>query len=88
MLAPRDGKIGPAASRRSRIGQEDLQAAAHAIGVQTHVLHANTEQHVDLVFATIAWLRAGGLLIGIDPRRHSASTCRTTLLVRANEMIE
>jgi hypothetical protein len=56
--------------------------------VQTHVLHANTEQHVDPVFATIAWLRAGGLLIGIDPRRHSASTCRTTLLVRANEMIE
>jgi hypothetical protein len=66
----------------------DLQAAAHAIGARTHVLHANTEQHVDSVFATIVWLRAGGLLIAIDPRRHSASTCRTTLLVPANEMIE
>jgi hypothetical protein len=56
--------------------------------VQTHVLHANTEQDVDTAFATIVQLRAGGLQTGTDPQRHSASTCRTTLLLRANEVIE
>lgn len=50
----------------------DLQAAAHAIRVQTHVLHANTEQHIDTAFATIVWLRAGGL----SNRHRSAKALR------------
>jgi putative tryptophan/tyrosine transport system substrate-binding protein len=31
-----------------------------------HILHASTERDFDLVFATLAELRAGGLVIGTD----------------------
>ena len=44
----------------------DLQAAARILGVQLHVLHASTERDLDTVFATLAQLRAGALVIGTD----------------------
>src|SRR5262245_23753219 len=44
----------------------DLQAAARILGVQLHVLHASTERDLDAVFATLAQLRAGALVIGTD----------------------
>jgi putative tryptophan/tyrosine transport system substrate-binding protein len=44
----------------------DLQAAARILGVQLHVLHASTERDFDTVFATLAQLRAGALVIGTD----------------------
>ena len=42
----------------------DLQAVARILGVQLHVLHA--ERDLDTVFATLAQLRAGALVIGTD----------------------
>src|SRR5436190_1345589 len=42
----------------------NLQAAAHALGLQLHVLHASTERDFDAVFANLSQLRAGGLGIG------------------------
>jgi putative ABC transport system substrate-binding protein len=42
----------------------ELQAAAHALGVQLHVLHASTEGDFDTVFATLLQLRASALIIG------------------------
>jgi putative tryptophan/tyrosine transport system substrate-binding protein len=44
----------------------DLQAAARTLGLQLHVLHASTERDFDRVFATLAQLRAGALVIGLD----------------------
>jgi putative ABC transport system substrate-binding protein len=44
----------------------DLQAAARMLGLQLHVLHASTEHELDTAFATLAQLRAGGLVIGLD----------------------
>jgi putative tryptophan/tyrosine transport system substrate-binding protein len=44
----------------------DLQAAARALGLQLHVLHASTEHDFDPVFASLVQLRAGGLVIGSD----------------------
>jgi putative ABC transport system substrate-binding protein len=44
----------------------DLQAAAPTLGVQLHVLHASTEHDFDAVFATLAQVRAGALVIGVD----------------------
>ena len=44
----------------------DLQAAARILGVQLHVLYASTERDFDTVFATLAQLRAGALVISID----------------------
>jgi putative tryptophan/tyrosine transport system substrate-binding protein len=43
-----------------------LQAAARILGVQLHVLQASTERDFDTVFATLAQLRAGALVIGVD----------------------
>jgi putative ABC transport system substrate-binding protein len=45
---------------------KDLQAAARALGLQLHILHAGTEHEFDTVFATVAQLRAGALVIGVD----------------------
>ena len=42
----------------------DLQAAARALGVQIHVVHASTESDLDTVFANLVQLRASGLIIG------------------------
>src|SRR5438552_5759569 len=40
----------------------NLQAAARALGLQLHVLHASTERDLDAVFVTLLQLRAGGLV--------------------------
>jgi ABC-type uncharacterized transport system substrate-binding protein len=45
----------------------DLQAAASTLGLRLHVLKASTERELDAVFARLAELRAGGLVIGADP---------------------
>jgi putative ABC transport system substrate-binding protein len=43
-----------------------MQAAARTLGIQLPVLHASTERDFDPVFATLAQLRAEGLVIGQD----------------------
>src|SRR5262245_3089847 len=40
-----------------------MQTAAHALGLQIHVLQASTERDFDSVFKTLVQLRAGALLI-------------------------
>jgi putative ABC transport system substrate-binding protein len=44
----------------------DLQVAASTLGLTLQVLHASGERDFDTVFATLATLRAGGLIIGPD----------------------
>jgi putative tryptophan/tyrosine transport system substrate-binding protein len=44
----------------------DLQAAARARGIRSHVLHASNEREIDSAFATLARLHAAGLVIGSD----------------------
>ena len=60
----------------------DLQAAARKLGLQFHVLHASTERDFDTVFATLAQLRAGGLVIGSDPFFNSRSEQLAALAIR------
>jgi ABC-type uncharacterized transport system substrate-binding protein len=52
----------PNAQAQSR----DLQAAAPALGVQLHVLHASTEGELDTAFAGLLQRRAGALIIATD----------------------
>jgi ABC-type uncharacterized transport system substrate-binding protein len=52
----------PAAATASK----DLQAAARTLGLEFHVLHASTEHDFDTVFATLAQVGAGALVIGAD----------------------
>jgi putative ABC transport system substrate-binding protein len=47
----------------AEIQSRGMQAAARALGVEVHVLNATTERDFDAVFARVAELRAGGLLI-------------------------
>src|SRR5229473_3022593 len=52
--------IDPRAETQTR----DMQEAAHALGLQIHVLNASTEGEMNTAFAILAQLRAGALLVG------------------------
>src|SRR5262249_15155804 len=45
---------------------QNLQAAARALSLQLHVLHASTERDFDAAFVTLLQLRAGGLVGASD----------------------
>src|SRR5262245_15699628 len=60
----------------------DLQAAARILGVQLQVLHAGTERDFDTVFATLAQLRAGALVIATDALFNSSSERLAALALR------
>jgi putative tryptophan/tyrosine transport system substrate-binding protein len=44
----------------------DLQAAARVLGLQLNVLQASTERDLETVFGTLAQMRTGALVIGVD----------------------
>jgi putative ABC transport system substrate-binding protein len=44
----------------------DLEAAARALGLRLHVLHASTERDLDAVFANLAGMGASALVVGTD----------------------
>jgi putative ABC transport system substrate-binding protein len=44
----------------------DAQTATRTIGMQLHILHASSETELDAVFATLAQLQVGALVIGAD----------------------
>jgi putative tryptophan/tyrosine transport system substrate-binding protein len=73
--------INPAAGSLRETITTDLQAAARKRGLQFHVLHANTVGDFDTVFATLAQLRAGGLVIGSDPFFNSQSEQLASLAI-------
>src|SRR5262245_41717650 len=50
----------------AEIQSRNMQAAARNLGLQLHMLHASTEHDFDTAFASLAQLRAGGLVIGAD----------------------
>ena len=60
----------------------DLQAAARALAVRLHVLHASNDRDLDTAFATLAHLRAGALVIGPDTFFVSRSAQLAALTVR------
>jgi len=58
--------VNPTNPRNAETDSRDVQNAARTLGVQLDVLHASTERDIDKAFATLAQLRAGGLVIGTD----------------------
>jgi putative ABC transport system substrate-binding protein len=58
--------VNPTSPSITEPSSRTLQAAARALGLQLHVLHASTERDFDTVFATLVQLRAGGLVIMPD----------------------
>jgi putative tryptophan/tyrosine transport system substrate-binding protein len=60
----------------------DLQAAARTLGLQLRVVHASSERDLDMVFANLAQLRPGALVIGSDGFFISRNEQLATLAVR------
>jgi putative tryptophan/tyrosine transport system substrate-binding protein len=60
----------------------DVQAAARALALQIHVLHASTERDFETVFATLVQLRAGALVITPDTFFTARSEQLAALTVR------
>jgi putative tryptophan/tyrosine transport system substrate-binding protein len=65
--------VNPTNPTNAETISRDMQAAAHTLGLQLHVLHASTERDFDAVFASLSRLRAGALVIGSDPFFNSRS---------------
>jgi putative tryptophan/tyrosine transport system substrate-binding protein len=58
--------VNPTNPSNTEILSRDLQATARLLGLQLHLLHADSDADIDTVFATLTELRAGGLVIGTD----------------------
>jgi putative ABC transport system substrate-binding protein len=61
---------------------QSIQAAARILGLQLHILHASAERDFEAVFANLAQLRAGGLVIGGDAFLISRSEQLAALALR------
>jgi putative ABC transport system substrate-binding protein len=68
----------PNAETQSR----DLQATARTLGLQLHVLRANTERDFDTAFTTLAQLGVGALVISSDALFINGSEQLAALMVR------
>jgi putative ABC transport system substrate-binding protein len=74
--------VNPAAVAIRETISTDLQAAARKLGLQFHVVHASAVRDFDAVFASLAQLQAGGLVIGSDPFFNSQSEQLAALAIR------
>jgi putative ABC transport system substrate-binding protein len=74
--------INPTNPTVAETESRDAQTAARTLGLQLHVLHASTESNFDTVFATLAQLRAGALVIGPDAFFNARSEQLAALALR------
>lgn len=74
--------VNPAEANRARTIARNMQAAADDLKLQLQVLHASTDRDFDAIFARLAQLRAGGLVIGGDPFFNSRSKQLGALTLR------
>ncbi len=74
--------VNPTDSGLAEANTRSVRAAAHALSLQLHVLHASTERDFDALFANMIQLQAGGLVIGPDPFFVSRSEQLAALTVR------
>ena len=66
----------------AEIQSRGMQAAAHTLGVQLHILRASNERDIDDAFATLAQLRAGAFVISSDPFFNSRAEQFAALALR------
>ena len=74
--------VNPAVPALAEPVSRTSQAAAHALGLELHVLHASSERDFDLVFATLTQLHADALAIGPDNLFTAHSEQLATLAAR------
>jgi putative tryptophan/tyrosine transport system substrate-binding protein len=58
--------INPADPTLAETDVRNMQAAARTLGLRVEIVHASTDRELDMAFATLAELRAGGLVISPD----------------------
>jgi len=58
--------VNPADPALAEANTRNVQAAAHTLGLELHVLNASSEREFDGVFAKLIELRARGLVVGAD----------------------
>jgi putative ABC transport system substrate-binding protein len=58
--------VNPTSPEITKAVSTDLQSTARTLGLQLHILQASTERDFDKVFATLAQLRVGALVIAPD----------------------
>jgi putative tryptophan/tyrosine transport system substrate-binding protein len=58
--------VNPTNPRLAEPFSRALQAAARALGLQLHVLHASSEREIEAAFETLVKMRTGGLVIMPD----------------------
>ena len=74
--------VNPADPALAETATKEMQAAALTLGLELHVLHASSDRDFDTVFATVAQLRAGALVIGGDALFTSRSEQLAALAAR------
>jgi putative tryptophan/tyrosine transport system substrate-binding protein len=74
--------VNPNDPTRAETTSKELQAAADTLGLHLHMLNASTDRDLDTVFAGLAQLRVGGLVIGGEPFFNSRSEQLGALSIR------
>ena len=74
--------VNPAHPATSDVESRAALAAAHALGLDLHVLNASSETDFDKIFADLTELRPGGLVISADPLFTGRSEHLATLAAR------
>ena len=74
--------VNPAVPALAEPTSRTSQAAARALGLQLHVVHASSERDFDAIFESVMQLRAGALVIGPDNLFSAHSKRLAALTVR------
>jgi putative ABC transport system substrate-binding protein len=74
--------VNPTVPALAEPASRTLQAAAHALGLQLHVMHASSERDFNAVFESLMQLHAGALVIAPDQLFTSHSKQLAALTVR------
>jgi putative ABC transport system substrate-binding protein len=74
--------VNPAVPAIAEPASRTSQAAAHALGLQLHVVHAGSERDFDAIFESLIQLRAGALVIAPDNFFNAHSQRLAALTVR------
>jgi putative tryptophan/tyrosine transport system substrate-binding protein len=74
--------VNPTSAVLVEADMRDAETAARALGLQLHPLYASSERDFDAVFANLAQLRLGGLVIGGDALFNDSREQLAALAVR------
>jgi putative tryptophan/tyrosine transport system substrate-binding protein len=66
----------------AQVQSRDVQEAANALGQQLIILHASTDDEIDMAFTALVQQRAGALIVAVDPFFGARTNRLVTLAAR------